>query len=82
MPSRKLNRSEKAPLSPKEEMLLVLFRDLTRHQQREVITELQAMHEANQMARSEMKHSKLDAVSNEEVRARFKDVPPSTVRKS
>lgn len=57
-------------------MLLLLFRDLTRHQRRECVVELQALIEANRVARGQMKKGKLEATSNERVRAVFKDVPP------
>jgi hypothetical protein len=67
---------DRAALNRKEEALLVLFRELSAHQQDELLNEMTAMQEANRIARSQLKRGKLDAVSNEEVREKFKDVPP------
>lgn len=57
-------------------MLLLLFRDLSRNQQRELIIETQALFEANQIVKGQLKTKKLKPAGNEVVRAAFKDVPP------
>lgn len=78
MAKRKAPRAqnERAAVNAREEILLLLFRDLSRHQQREMIIDLQAMFEANKIAKAELQGKPLRAVSNEEVRAAFKDAPP------
>lgn len=66
---------ETSAISAKEEMLLLLFRGISAHQQRELILEMQAMVEANTVIRRRLKGKRLHAVSNEAVRAAFRDVP-------
>lgn len=65
---------------PREEILLLLFRGLFSHQQREYITEMRALFDANQVTRKELGQAPLKGVSNEAVRAAFKDVPPAPKR--
>lgn len=54
--------------------MLFLFRQLSHHQQREKILNLQALVDANRVAARQVK-GKLVPASNEDVRAAFRDVP-------
>lgn len=56
--------------------MLEVFKQLTPHQQREAVLEMLALAEANRVSRKLLKGRQLRAISNEEVRAAFKDVPP------
>lgn len=71
--------SDRLPdLKPREEIMLLLFQGLFSHQQREAIEELRALFHANQIMRKELGQGTLKGVSNEQVRAAFKDVPAPT----
>ena len=59
----------------REEIMLLLFRELSAHQQREQITYLRALFDANRISLSHLMGGLLKTVSNEDVRAAFKDVP-------
>lgn len=74
-PQRKRSGSKPA-LTAREEMMLELFAVLTPHQQREAVLEMLALGEANRVSRKLMQGRQLRAISNEEVRAAFSDVPP------
>jgi hypothetical protein len=67
--------TEVAAQNAKEEMILLLFRDLSAHQQREALTEMRALYDANHVTRQQLGGKALRAVSNEAVRAAFKDTP-------
>lgn len=56
-------------------MLLLLFRELSGHQQREQIIKMQALFEANRIIKMQLNGRELNATSNEAVRAAFRDVP-------
>lgn len=66
---------DRVALNRQEETLLLLFRELSKHQRNELIGELMAMQEANRDIRPMLKRGKLDAVSNESVRAALGDSP-------
>lgn len=83
MPSPKKAVTPKAKPNPeitamtaREEMVLLLFRRLSYHQQRESVLEMHALAEANRISESYMKSAELRPISNEDVRAVFKDIPP------
>lgn len=65
-------------LTAKEETLLMAFRVLSSHQQREIIEEMQALVDANNVTREKLKSKKLRPATNEIVRAAYKDIPPLT----
>lgn len=85
-----MKQSPKKPATPKakpdpditamtarEEMVLLLFRRLSYHQQRESILEMHALTEANRVSKKYLKDgADLRPIGNEEVRAVFKDIPP------
>lgn len=64
-------------LSPKEEILLQLYRGLFSHQQLELIGELRALFQANQIVRKELGQKTLRGVSNQAVEDAFGKVPPT-----
>lgn len=63
-------------------MMVELFRQLTPHQQREAVLEIHALTEANRLVSKKLLQGRqLRAISNEEVRAAFKDAPPILPKK-
>jgi parvulin-like peptidyl-prolyl isomerase len=62
-------------LNPREEMLVLLFRNLTVAQQREAVLEMLALQEANEITQRQLGKTKLETISNERVRELFKAVP-------
>lgn len=71
-----MSKGNAQPLTAKEETLLLAFRVLSQHQQHEIIEEMQALVDANNVSREKLKTKKLRPASNEVVRAAFKDTPP------
>lgn len=63
---------------PKEEIALILFRGLVELQQRELITEMRALFDANQLIRQQMGGKPLRGVSNQDVERAFGSVPAPT----
>lgn len=63
------------PLGPKEELLVELFRGLVDHQQRELVSEVRALYNANQEIRKQLNGARLQLVSNEAVEKAFGQVP-------
>lgn len=74
--SKKRKDADTVPQNAKEEMLLLLFREMSAHQQREFIIELQAMSEANRYSTTKLKGKPLRTASNEAVKAAYKTIPP------
>lgn len=68
--------SDITAMNGREEMILFLFRDLSAHQQRELISEMRALCDANRITRDKMHVRQFHPTSNEAVKAAFKDVPP------
>lgn len=70
---------EELPL--KEQILLQLYRGLFSHQQLELVGELRALFQANQIVRKELGQKPLRGVSNEAVEKAFGKVPPTAKAK-
>ncbi len=86
MTERKRRKPIEAPKverpTARQEMMLLLFKGLSAHQQREEIIRLRAMFEANEVSRRHLNGKPLRAASNEAVRAAYKDTPaPGAKRK-
>lgn len=77
-----LGAADQGDLAPKEGILLLLFRGLFSHQHREVIQELRALFDANQIVRKELGQKTLKGVSNEAVEVAFGAVPAPTKKPS
>lgn len=73
--SAKPQRDSGPDLEAKEEIVIELFRGLFSHQQRELVTDLRALFDANQIVRKDMGVKVLHGVSNEAVRTAFGDIP-------
>lgn len=73
--------SDATAQTAREEMALILMRELSMHQQREVIQKIRALVDANRVIRTQLK-SPLSATSNETVRAAFKDIPVPQQKKN
>ena len=62
-------------LTAREEMILLIVKELTLQQQRELVMELRALLDANRVARHQMNGKQFRTASNEIVRAAFHEVP-------
>lgn len=70
-------------VTPREELVLHMFRQLSAYQQREWLDELTALIEANAISTKKLLRGKnLRPTSNETVRAAYKDVPPHIVKRN
>jgi len=65
-----------APIEAKEEILLHLFAGLFSAQQREIMKEMRALFEANQVTRKELGQRALRGVSDAQIETAFGKVPP------
>lgn len=66
---------ERLAANPREEMMLLLFRGLTREQQRELAIEANAMVDANREIQTRFLNTPIRTVSNESVEAAFGKTP-------